>query len=292
MQKINIDTTLARRLIANQFPHFSGLPIRDVQNPGWDNVSFRLGENFLVRIPRNARYALQVEVEHTWLPRLAPLLPLEIPEPVALGAPELGLEYNWSIYRWIDGETDAAEPAHDEIPLAEDLARFLKAMWAVDAADGPRPGERNFHRGGALRNYDEQTRAALAAIPKNFPSSLLLEMWGEALETSWDRPAVWVHGDVAPGNIILRDGRLSAVIDFGQLAAGDPACDLAFAWRRFGAEAREAFRQALHIDEATWRRGRAWALWKAAIICAGIAKTTEAETAAAPRMLERIALRV
>ena len=283
-----IDSAFVGRLIANQFPHLRELPVRAVENIGWDNRSFRLGDTLLVRMPTAERYAAQIAKEQMWLPRLAPYLPLAIPEPVAMGAPEAGYPFAWSIYRWIDGETEATAPVSDAPALAADLAYFLRALWAISSTGGPRAGAETFHRGGSLSSYDGQVRDALELIGEAYRATRIREIWEKALATCWDKPAVWVHGDIAPGNLIVRQGRLCAVIDFGQLAIGDPACDLAIAWRRFDAKSREIFRTELGIDDATWDRGRAWALWKASSIRAGLIQTNNIEASAAARTLEQI----
>ncbi|MGD2133363.1 MAG: aminoglycoside phosphotransferase family protein [Maricaulaceae bacterium] len=283
-----IDCDLVKQLIASQFPHLRGLPVRAVENSGWDNRSFHLGDSFLVRMPSAAPYAAQIAKEQTWLPKLASRLPFDIPEPVAMGAPEAGYPFAWSVYRWIDGRDEAEAPVSDLPRLAADLADFLRALWAIDPTGGPPAGDENFHRGGSLSIYDAQVREAAQLLSEAYPAAAIQELWDTALTADWSNPAVWVHGDIAPGNLIVRDGRLRAVIDFGQIAVGDPACDLAIAWRRFDQSSRETFRRALDIDDATWERGKAWALWKALVVRAGLVHTNTAEEAAAAQTLKAI----
>jgi len=283
-----MDRELVRRLIAAQFPQWAGLPVRPVPMDGWDNRSFRLGDTMLVRLPSAAAYAGQVEHEHRWLPRFAPLLPLAIPGPLGLGRPAAGCPFAWSVYRWIEGETAAAARVGDMQAFAATLARFLGALQRIDPAGGPEPGARNFHRGGALAAYDAEAREAIRRLSPSIDAVAATSLWEEAVRTTWPRDPVWVHGDVSAGNLLVRDGRLVAVIDFGQLAVGDPACDLAIAWTFLDHRSRAVFRSGLALDADTWLRGRAWALWKAAIVSAGLAHTNAVEKAQASRTLEAV----
>jgi aminoglycoside phosphotransferase (APT) family kinase protein len=218
-----------------------------------------------VRLPSAERYVAQVEKEHRWLPYLAPLLPLPIPVPLALGAPDGDYPWPWSVYRWLDGETASPDRVQDLRSFAIDLARFLTALQRIDATDGPLAGPHNFFRGGALATYDGQTRKAIEALDDELDTDAVTAVWETALASTWSRAPVWIHGDVATGNLLVEKGSLCAVIDFGSCGIGDPACDLAIAWTLFGGESREALRAALPLDRATWARGRGWALWKALI---------------------------
>lgn len=264
----HIDADLARRLVADQFPQWRDLDVRPVRDGGWDNRTFHLGDDMLVRLPRARQYIGQVEKEQVWLPRLAPQLPLPIPAPVGVGAPAEDYPYPWSIYRWIDGETVGHAGLSDPVRLASDLADFLSTLRRADARGGPPPGKHNHFRGGDLAVYDSQTRKAVRILGDLIDGEAALKAWEHALGTRWTGAPVWLHGDVTPGNLLMRDGRLCAVIDFGLACVGDPACDLAIAWTTFHGEAREAFRERLGLDAGTWARGRAWALWKALIVLA------------------------
>jgi aminoglycoside phosphotransferase (APT) family kinase protein len=266
--RMPIDAGLVAALVARQFSHWAGLPVRAVEPGGWDHRTFRLGDDLGVRMPSASRYAAQVEKEHRWLPRLAPLLPLPIPQPVALGRPCDRFPFAWSVYRWIEGETAAAARIPDLRTFAVSLAGFLSALQAIDARDGPPAGAHNFFRGGPLATYDGDTRGAIAALADEIDTGLVTEVWETALASSWQREPVWVHGDVAAGNLLVREGRLAAVIDFGSSGVGDPACDLAIAWTFLDAESRNALRATLSLDEQTWQRGRGWTLWKALIVMA------------------------
>lgn len=260
-----ITSALVRRLIADQFPRWADLPVTPVAAGGWDNRTFHLGTTMTVRLPSAAAYAPQVDKEQRWLPVLAAHLPRPIPVPLALGRPGEGYPWPWSVYRWLEGETVAPGRPADRPRLASDLSRFLGALQAVDATGGPPAGAHSFFRGASLQVYDAQTRQALAALADEVEVGAATAVWEAALQSPWSRPPVWFHGDVAAGNLLVREGRLAAVIDFGCAGVGDPACDLVAAWTLFWGESRRVFRAALPLDAATWARGRGWALWKALI---------------------------
>jgi aminoglycoside phosphotransferase (APT) family kinase protein len=270
VEKRDITPEVAARLVATQFPHWADLPVVPVAADGWDNTTFRLGDELSIRRPSGDGYVGQVEKEHQWLPILAARLPVRIPEPVAMGQPDDRFPRPWSIYRWIDGEPASDDLIADRNTLAADLARFLTALQAIDASDGPPAGAHSFFRGGPLAVYDAETRVAIERAADVIDSAAAIAVWEKALYSTWDRPPVWVHGDVAPSNLLVdanpvNAGVLRAVIDFGCIAVGDPACDLVMAWTFFDDESRSVFRDALTLDEATWDRGRGWALCKAVI---------------------------
>lgn len=202
-----------------------------------------------------------MEKESRWLPLIAPLLPLPVPAPVALGEPGEGYALHWSVCRWVEGDRATPERIADPYAAAADLATFVRAMRAVDLPGGPGPGEHNFGRGRPLAQRDGKFRAALADLDGELDTATAAAAWDEALHAPvWDGPPVWIHGDLHAGNLLAADGRLSAVIDFGGLGVGDPACDVMAAWTFVAPEARETFRAALGVDDATWARGRGWAL--------------------------------
>jgi len=283
-----IDADLFRRLVAVQFPQWADLPVTGVAVSGWDNRTFRLGDTMLIRAPSAEAYVAQVEKEQVWLPKLAPHLPLTIPQPIARGEPGEGYPWCWSVYGWIEGEAVTTASIVDPRQLAGDLAGFLRTLQTVDTADGPPAGRQSFYRGGPLSTYDRQTRQAIAALDAAFDVRAITAIWDEALASVWIGPPVWVHGDVAPGNLLLRDDRLCAVIDWGIVAIGDPACDLAIAWSYFEGSARNVFRAHLPIDDLTWSRGRGWALWKALILVTGLAKGAPREVADAGRVIGEV----
>jgi aminoglycoside phosphotransferase (APT) family kinase protein len=288
VRKADITADLVSGLIEDQFPEWAGLPVRPVDLDGVDNTTFRLGQTMSVRLPSAAAYAEQVEKEQRWLPRLARQLPLPIPEPLAKGAPGRGFPRPWSVYRWIGGDPATPENVGDMAAFATDLAGFLGALYQVDPAGGPGPGPHNFFRGGPVAVYDAETRAALAALRGHVDTALAAEVWQAALEAAPPGPPVWFHGDAQPGNLLVRDGRLSAVIDFGTSGIGDPACDTTIAWTFFSGQSRRAFRESLPFDEATWARGRGWAIWKAMIVLVRALEDDPQDAAHTTRVIEAI----
>ena len=259
--EVDIDASLVHRLLAAQFPQWTGLPIEPVHSAGTDNALYRLGGDMVVRLPRILGATCQAEKERQWLPRLAPLLPLPIPVPLAKGMPAEGYPWPWSVYRWLEGETATIERVADPRQAATDLGRFVAAMQRIDPAGGPPPGAHNSWRGVPLGRRDAETRVAIEALRGTLDAEAVTAAWEAALQApAWHGPAVWLHGDLNAANLLVQDGRLNAVIDFGCLGVGDPACDLMAAWTYLSAETRDVFRAALPADDATWARGRGWAL--------------------------------
>ncbi|MFD3943006.1 aminoglycoside phosphotransferase family protein [Streptomyces sp. NPDC058579] len=272
-----------RTLIAAQFPQWAGLPVRRVPSAGTDNDMYRLGDSLAVRLPKTSENAGSIAKEQRWLPRLAPHLPLPVPVPVGHGVPGDGFDLPWSVYDWLDGANAYDEPIADLAHAAVELGRFGAAMRRVDATDGPRS-----FRGGHVTEWAEGAmEGAIQALGADgtlgadgafdadgtldadgaFDADGLLgadrvaAAWESVLRLpQWDGPPRWVHGDLLPGNLLARDGRLSAVIDFGAVGTGDPACDMMAAWTLLTAETRPLFRAAAEVDDATWARGRGWAL--------------------------------
>ena len=262
--EVAIDDGLVRRLLGDQFPHWAYLPLERVPVPGSDHVVYRLGAELVVRLPRKDGVDAQVDKEWQWLPRLAPHLPCAVPVPVGRGRPSSAFPFSWSIYRWLDGETprDGVDAPH----LAVDLARFVAALHRIDTAGGPPAGEQNFGRGGPLHSRDAPTRTAIERLERAVDVDAVTAAWEDALRAPpWRGSPTWVHGDLMPENLLVRKGRLAAVLDFGCLGVGDPACDVLVAWSLLTGEARHVFRAELDVDEATWARGRGWALSTALI---------------------------
>ena len=284
----NITVALVERLIVAQFPQWAALPITPAVPQGWDNRTFRLGRDMSVRLPSAVGYTAQVEKEHRCLPRLAPLLPLPIPVPLAQGTPSADYPFPWSIYRWLPGETAATARIDDMNAFATTLAHFLAALQRIDPTGGPPPGLHSAFRGGPLTTYDAEIRRTIAALDDAIDAEAATAVWEAALAAPWHGPPVWFHGDVAVGNLLVRDSRLSAVIDWGCAGVGDPACDVTIAWTLFRGDSRKAFRAALPIDRATRARGRGWALWKALLILAQDINTYPDKAAAARRVIDDV----
>lgn len=287
-ENVVIDAALVQDLIANQFPKWKNLSIVPFALSGWDNRTFHLGDKMLIRMPSRAEYELQVEKEQYWLPKLYPFLPLQIPMPVAIGEPTKGYPWKWSIYEWIEGESIASGYVTDYCQLAEDLAEFLMSLQHIDSTGGPLPGLHSFYRGGSLEVYDNEVKKAVAAIRNKIDAKIVMEIWETALATFWQKKAVWVHGDISVGNLLVSNGKLCAVIDFGQLVIGDPACDLTIAWTLFNETSRDIFRRKLDLDDDTWIRGRAWTLWKALIVAAEFTNPGNAESLQCWRIIDEV----
>ncbi len=290
--EIDIDASLVARLIAAQFPQWAALPIEPVDSAGTSNAIFRLGDDMAVRLPRRPGDTGQLEKERQWLPRLAPLLPLAIPVPLALGVPAEGYPIHWGIYRWLPGVTPTIEDLATSTEAATALAGFVTAFQRIDPTGGPPPAAHNYQRGVPLAMRDAPTRDAIEALRSQhdpLDTRALTEAWEAALRVpAWHGAPVWLHGDLMPSNLLMDRGRLTAVIDFGGLGIGDPACDVMPAWILFSAEARSVFRASLPVDAPTWDRGRGWALSVALIQLPYYRDTNPTLAATARRTIDEV----
>jgi aminoglycoside phosphotransferase (APT) family kinase protein len=264
--KIEIQKELVEHLIATQFPKWKHLHIDQILPGGWDNRTFRLGEEMIIRLPSSKEYSEQVEKEQKWLPTLSPLLPLSIPKPIEIGSPSKEYPWKWSIYTYLKGEPASSAHIDNMCDFADTLSNFLKALHSINASKGPPPGPHNFYRGGRLSFYDKETKDAIFRLKDRINADLATKLWDSALKTSWNAPPVWVHGDISHGNLLLENGKLSSVIDFGMLGIGDPACDLSISWTFFEGRSRKVFRSGMLLDRDTWIRAMGWTLWKALIV--------------------------
>jgi aminoglycoside phosphotransferase (APT) family kinase protein len=259
--EVDIDLDLVRRLLASQFPQWAGLPVEPFRSLGTGNAIFRLGTTMSVRLPRIPGATGEMEKEFTWLPRLSPHLPLAVPKPVAMGTPDQGYPWKWSVYEWLEGETATTEGIDDDRQAGKELGRFVAALQRIDPTGGPTAGQHNWNKGAPLVTFDAAVRAAIAALGERIDAGAATVAWNAALGTPpWEDPPVWFHGDLIPGNLLATGGRLTAVIDFGCLAVGDPAADVMTAWAFLPEAARDAFRAEVPVDDATWDRGRGYAL--------------------------------
>ena len=255
--EVPIDVSLVQRLVAAQFPQWAGLTVEPVDSAGWDNTIFRLGADLAVRLPRRRVSAAHVSNEHRWLPVLAPHLPLPVPVPLGRGVPGEGYPWRWTVCPWLSGEQAARRRVADMGRAATRLACFIAALQAIDPAGG------TIHefRGVSLVAHDLNARAAAAVLQDSFDVGRVLGVWDAALAVpAWTGQPVWMHGDLHPANLLVEAEELTAVIDFGLLGVGDPACDLMVAWTYLSADSRDVFRSALAVDDTTWARGRGWAL--------------------------------
>ncbi|MBX3576777.1 MAG: aminoglycoside phosphotransferase family protein [Rhizobiaceae bacterium] len=256
--EIDIPVDRVARLVAMQFPDWAHLPLRRVASSGTDNAIFRLGQDKLVRMPRIPRAVANIAHEQRWLPYLAPLLPVAISTPLGAGKPGESYPWPWAVYDWLPGENPAVGRLDAPDDLTSDLAGLLRALWRVPGADAPRKP--------ALRSRDAQVRRDIAALQDRMDMRTVAAVWEAALQVpDWPHEPVWVHGDLSPGNLLIRDGRLCGVIDFAGAGLGDPGEDLRVAWNLLPAEVRPRFRRALDVDDATWTRGRARALAQALV---------------------------
>lgn len=262
---VEIDAPLVRRLVGEQFPHWSELRVSPVSRQGNDNRMFRLGDELVVRLPAHDRYVAGIEKEDTFLPLLSEHLSQAVPAPVATGLPTGDYPHPWSVRRWLPGDTPDQDPALERSALARDLGTFLRELWAVPVGQGPLAGEHSFYRGCHPSVYGDQVQQAVEGLGDQVDAVACRAIWAEAVRSAWPGPPVWVHGDIAVGNLLVDAGRLSAVIDFGTCSVGDPACDLVIAWTFFGPEDRQVFHDAVGLPPEVWARARGWALWKALV---------------------------
>ncbi|MGZ7012835.1 MAG: aminoglycoside phosphotransferase family protein [Acidimicrobiales bacterium] len=257
--EVDVDVGLVHVLLEAQLPQLADRPLTRVEAWGTDHAIFRLGDDLSVRVPKIGWAATQGEREQRWLPVLAPHLPVDVPVPLVVGEPGHGYPYRWYVSPWLEGENPTPDGSTDLRPLALELAQLVRALQRVDTtgAPGPRPAQ----RGGPLAPADPFTRHQAEQLRGELDVDALLAVWDAGLQAAvWHGPAVWVHGDLSAGNLLVRDGRLGAAIDWGGLTVGDPAVELMAAWNLFDPESRSVYLDALgFVDHAMWLRGRAWA---------------------------------
>ena len=256
--EVRTDVDQVRRLLAAQFPQWARMPLSAVPASGTDHALYRVGDDLVARLPRIDWALGQVATDRRWLPVLAPHLPVAVPVPVAFGEPGEGYPWSWSVVPWLPGE-NPTDGNVDLLAVAIQLADFVTALRSVDTAGGPL--KTGLDRGVPLAARDEITRAAIAELGGRVDGARVTAAWEDALAAApWSGPPVWIHGDLLPGNVLVHDRNLSAVIDFGAVGIGDPAADVVPAWTIFDAPSRRIFREALGGDEDMWQRGRGWAL--------------------------------
>jgi len=254
---MEINVELAKKLITEQFPQWEELPISAVSHSGWDNRTFHLGQEMVIRLPSAEKYAPQILKECLWLPKLARQISFKIPKPLGLGYPSETYPWHWSINTWIDGKSLNQDTNVDLKQLAKDLAQFLKEFESLDTTDGP-----VLEHGNQLRDYTHEINNVLAKMKSSKERTIANSIWNKALNTNWNQKPIWVHGDLAIGNILIENAKLEGIIDFSGLEVGDPACDLVIAWNLFDAESRAIFKKNMNLDKNTWIRAMGWCLWK------------------------------
>jgi aminoglycoside phosphotransferase (APT) family kinase protein len=289
---MNMDITLelAKKLIVTQFPEYAELNVSEVEQQGLDNKTYRVGDDMLIRMPTAESYALKVPIEQELLPTLAKHLSIAIPAPIKMGKPSDDYPYAFSIYKWLDGSS-ANHVTLDEQSLenlAFDLATFLKELQAITDVEGPSPGQHNWYRGDHISVYDSGAREQIAKLADIIDSNSAIDLWDRACGTKWNKEPIWIHGDFAFGNILIKDNKLSGVIDFGGTAMGDPACDLVIAWTYLSGKARDVFITEMGLDEDIWLRARAWALWKATFELCNIADKNSPEALFQKKIIDEV----
>lgn len=287
---IHIDEKLVQALLSEQFPEFSSLDVSFVKPQGWDNRTFRIGDDKLARLPSSSKYRHQVLKEYEWLPFLSSAITLDIVHPVALGKPSSIYPFHWLINKWIPGVTLASTENVDTKLVVSGLVSFLDNLQRVDTIEAPEPGLHNFYRGGSLEVYSSEMQQAISLIDdaEIHLKKQLEVIWSKAIGSRWEHDPVWLHGDLSAGNILVRDGRIAGIIDFGQAGIGDPACDLAIAWNFLNAESRISFRKHTNFDKHTWQRAMGWSAWKAAIVYSGMTDSNALEMNAVGLTLKNI----
>jgi aminoglycoside phosphotransferase (APT) family kinase protein len=275
----NITENLVKELISEQFPEYAHLPIKSVEVSGHDNRTFHLGDEMLIRLPSAKAYADKVKKEQQWLPKLASHLSLAIPTPIAFGLPSKNYPWNWSIYNWLEGKSAncLSKADIDLSAVATNLANFLKELHKIDTNDALLPGQHNFWRGAHVSVYETEARASIIKLSDVIDDVKALSIWEEAVSSKWSKNPVWIHGDLASGNILIKNKQLEAVIDFGGMGIGDPACDLSIAWTFLDSNARNIFKSSLKLDADTWARAKGWTLWKATFELSAINDKTSVE---------------
>ncbi|MFD5429837.1 aminoglycoside phosphotransferase family protein [Streptomyces sp. NPDC127084] len=262
--EIPVDETTVRSLLEAQCPEWAGLPLSRA-GAGTDNTMYRLGDALLVRLPRTAGNGQSIQKERDWLPRLAPHLPCSIPTPVHAGTPADAFPLPWSVYRWIDGAEPGPDTVRDWAVFGADLAVFVRELHGVDLMGAARADDLGWYRGGDLEPCDEWVGKSFddcrATVGAELDIDALERLWRAALALPDPaaRRQVWLHGDLKPSNLLVRNGRLHAVIDFGGLSIGFPDAEHATVWD-LPAQARQAYWDTMGLDEATWARARAWAV--------------------------------
>jgi len=283
--KLDISVTIVQQLVFQQFSQWADLTIRSVNVSGWDNRTFHLGDTMSVRLPSGQEYAAQVVKEQKWLPFLASHLSIQISQPIAMGRPSKHYPFHWSVYKWIDGQS--ANMFHsDDLDLniiAVQLAQFLYELHQIDSVGGPVTD-----RGGSPIFYDDEARSMMMQLQNVIDVNKAKVVWDKAIKSRWNKHVVWAHGDLSSGNILIKDKQLCAVIDFGSITIGDPACDLVIAWTFLQGESRQIFKNHMNLDVDTWARARGWALWKAMITLAPMSNKTSLQAIEQLRIIHDI----
>jgi aminoglycoside phosphotransferase (APT) family kinase protein len=282
------DIELVQRLIVAQFAEWKDLPIQQFSSTGTDNAIFRLGDGLSIRMPRLPAAAEQIDKENRWLPVVAPQLPLDIPTPIAVGQPSADYPFRWSICRWISGESAATATLGSGLAAARTVHAFVAALQQIQIEVGVSANLQT-PRGRSYQVRDAPTRKAIEILQSEIDADLALSAWKDALDTpQWQGTPKWLHGDLHAGNLLVHEGRLSGVIDFGTMGIGDPACDLVFAWNLLTPRDRAIIRSEIDVDEAHWRRARGWALTIGLVALPYYAKSNPVFASVARRLIKEV----
>ena|SRR3990167_2299637 len=283
--ELEIDEALVRALLKEQYPQWADLHLQHIKSSGTDNALFRLGDDYVVRLPRVDWAVKSIDKEYEWVPSIAEFLKIPVSEPLFKGNPSKLYSSAWMITKWNDGHNPDFEKENEYEALAKDMADFLNELHGIKLAGGPAS-----RRGVPLKQLDEQTGKAIGELAGEIDIPAITSIWKQLSNIpSWDKEPVWVHGDFLPGNVLVQNNRLSAVIDFSDVGIGDPACDLVIAWSLLNANSRNVFKQHLQsIDENTWQRGRGWALSIALIMLPYYKHTNPVLAKLARRVIENV----
>jgi aminoglycoside phosphotransferase (APT) family kinase protein len=290
MNTLDITPQLARKIIAIQFLEYADLNVTEVEQQGHGNRTYRVGDDMLIRMPTAESYVLKVSKEQELLPKLAKHLNIAIPTPIKMGVPSDDYPYPFSIYEWLDGRSANHLTLNDKTleNVALELAIFLKELQGITVVEGPSPGLHNWWRGEHVSVYDSAAREQIANLADIIDANSALDLWERACVTKWQKKPVWIHGDFAVGNILIKENRLSGVIDFGGTAMDDPACDLVIAWTYLSGKAQEIFIRELDLDDDTWLRARVWALCKATFELCQMAGKTSSKAELQKRIIDGV----
>lgn len=283
--ELDINERLVKTLLKDQYPLWANLPLKKIQSSGTDNTLFRLGSEYVVRLPRIHWAADSINKEYEWVPKLAHVLQTPLSVPVFKGKSTSFYPYSWIVAKWNEGDNPDFEKDSEYEHLAKDLAHFLNELHSIQLANGP-----TSRRGVCLKEINKETEQAIKQLAGEIDSHLTASVWRDLANIpSWSKEPVWIHGDFLPGNILIKHNRLSAVIDFSDVGIGDPACDLIIAWSLFGSRSRRVFRENLEqVDNDTWERGQGWALSIALIMLAYYKNTNPVLAALARRMIKQV----
>lgn len=284
--ELEIDENLVYTLLKHQCPEWANLPLKQILSSGTDNTLFRLGSEYIVRLPRIDWAAESIDKEYIWVPKISQFLQVPISKPIFKGHPDKTYPYSWLLTKWNKGRNPHFEKENEYELLAKDLAYFLNELHQIKLADGP-----SSRRGIPLKEVDNETKQALSELIEEINTPCLTSLWNQLMNVPyWNQDPVWVHGDFLPGNILVQDhNRLSAVIDFSDLGVGDPACDLVIGWSLLNSHSRQIFRENLeNINDSTWERGKGWALSIALIMLPYYKNTNPALASLARRIIKNV----